>query len=94
MSSRIPEGERVAYIGEAIDGPAVDDRGRVVQAAGQGSHVQWNSGRLQGQITLEANTDLVSIRQEIREGADALEGPLITFAVRDTYEREWVRQVY
>lgn len=87
MSNRIPEGEQVAYIGEPANGLDVDDRGRVVQAAGTGSHVQWTSGPSKGQITLESNLDLVSIRS--RGGDDeSLEGPLVTFAVRDTYDRE------
>jgi hypothetical protein len=90
MSSRIPEGERVAYIGEPTDTLSVDDRGRVVQAAGKGSHVQWATGAAKGSITLESNADLVSMRREVREGDDDLDGPLVTFAVRDTYERQGV----
>jgi len=86
MSSRIPEGEQVAYIGEPNGSLDVDDRGRVVQAAGTGSHVHWTSGPSKGQITLETNLDLVSMRT--RGDDDALDGPLVTIAVRDVYERE------
>jgi len=86
MTTRIPEGETVAYIGEPNDALDVDNRGRVIQAAGTGSHVQWSSGPSKGQITLESNLDLVSIRS--RGGDDALDGPLVTIAVRDTYDRE------
>jgi hypothetical protein len=86
MSSRIPEGEQVAYIGEPTGSLDVDNRGRVVQAAGTGSHVQWTTGPSKGQITLETNLDLVSIRS--RGDDDALDGPLVTIAVRDVYERE------
>jgi len=85
MSNRIPEGEQVAYIGEGSD-LNVDDRGRVVQASGDGSHVQWSTGPSKGQITLEANNDLVSMRT--RGGDDTLDGPLVTIAVRDVYDRE------
>jgi hypothetical protein len=86
MSNRIPEGEQVAYIGEPNGSLEVDDRGRVVQASGTGSHVQWTSGPAKGQITLESNHDLVSMRT--RSDDDALDGPLVTIAVRDVYERE------
>ena len=86
MTTRIPEGETVAYIGEPGNGLDVDDRGRVVQASGTGSHVQWSTGPSKGQITLESNLDLVSMRS--RGGDESLEGPLVTFAVRDTYDRE------
>jgi hypothetical protein len=88
MNNRIPEGQRVAYIGEPTEVLSVDDRGRVVQAAGQGSHVQWTTGPAKGQITLESNLDLVGIRQEVQGSDDDIGGPLITFAVRDTYERD------
>jgi hypothetical protein len=88
MSSRIPEGEQVAYVGEpGGSGINIDDRGRVIQAAGDGSHVQWSTGPAKGQITLEANNDLVSIRS--RGGNDdTLDGPLVTIAVRDVFDRE------
>ncbi len=86
MTTRIPEGETVAYIGEPNGVLDVDDRGRVVQASGTGSHVQWTTGPSKGQITLESNLDLVSMRS--CGGDESLEGPLVTFAVRDTYDRE------
>ncbi len=86
MSNRIPEGERVAYIGEPTDILNVDDRGRVVQASGSGSHVQWLTGDAKGQISLESNLDLVSLRAQ--GGDESLDGPLVTIAVRDVYERE------
>jgi hypothetical protein len=85
--NRIPEGERVAYIGEPRGGLDVDDRGRVVSAAGSGSHVQWATGPAKGQITLESNSDLVSVRSRDADD-DNLDGPIVSIAVRDTYERE------
>ena len=87
MSNRIPEGERVAYIGEPNDMLDIDTRGRVVQSAGDGSHVQWSTGPAKGQISLESNLDLVSIRSRTDDN-DALDGPLVTIAVRDVYDRE------
>ena len=48
--------------------------------------MQWSTGTAKGQITLEYNHDLVSIRS--RGGDESLDGPLVTFAVRDIYERE------
>ena len=84
--NRIPEGEKVAFIGEPDEGHDIDDRGVVLQASGDASHVRWLSGPSKGQISLVANFDLVSVRDS---GAnDSLEGPLVTIAVRDVLDKQ------
>jgi len=87
MSTRIPEGEKVAFVGEPNAALDIDDRGIVLQAAGEGSHVRWDSGLSQGQITLVSNLDLVSVRG-LPRGDDALDAPLLTISVRAVLDQQ------
>lgn len=81
------EGEVVAYAGEGDDGLAVDDRGKVLSAAGSGSHVMWSTGQRAGEITLTSNMDLIALRRPaVRDDSFESSG-IVAFAVRDTYDR-------
>lgn len=89
----IPEGSHVSYVGDGVgrdQGLTLDDRGQVVAAAGQASHVVWKTGSLKGKITLTPNLDLVAVRT-VPEGDDSLDGPLVSMAVRQTYEERGAR---
>lgn len=82
----IPEGARVSYVGDGDDDLAVGDKGKVLSAAGSGSHVLWSSGARAGDITLTANMDLISSRTVDYD--DSLDtGCLVSVAVRETYDR-------
>jgi hypothetical protein len=81
------EGEYVAYVGEGDDDLAVDDRGKVLSAAGMGSHVLWSTGKRAGEITLTRNHDLV-VRRAARYDDDLDSGVLVSIAVRDVYDRQ------
>lgn len=84
--SDLAEGAIVAYVGEGGDGLAVEDRGRVLSAAGSGSHVLWLSGAKMDQITLTANFDLVAMRDPgPRDDSFESQG-IVSFAVRDVYD--------
>lgn len=83
------DGQQVTYVGDGGDGLHLGDRGQVLAVVGSGSHVLWRTGVLHGQVTLVENEDIV------REGraqtveaavADALDSPLVTVAVRETYD--------
>lgn len=83
------DGQQVTCLGERGDGLALGDRGRVLAVAGAGSHVLWRTGARQGQVTLVDNEDLVATGQEETveaQVADALDGPLVAVAVRETYD--------
>jgi len=83
--SAIPEGARVSYCGDGGDGLVIDDKGKVLSAAGSGSHVMWSTGKRKGEITLTANVDLVATRTVAYED-DLDSGGLVSVAVRDTYD--------
>ena len=80
----IPEGSWVSSLTQD-DGLAIGDRGRVLSAAGSGSHVLWSTGKRKGDLTLTANVDLVSSRTvDLNDDLDS--GGLVSVAVRDTYD--------
>jgi hypothetical protein len=84
----IREGAKVSYVGYPDEaGLAVGDRGKVISASGESSHVRWESGTRTGSISLVENMDLVVGASAPARTYDAFEGQsLVTVAVRDTYD--------
>lgn len=86
------EGQRVAYIGHPGE-HGIGDEGKVLSPAGSGCHVLWATGLRKGQIDLVPNADITPLAsRRTAEGFtgwdDALDGPLVSVAVRDVYESE------
>lgn len=80
------EGKRVSYVGEPNpQGLGVADVGKVLSVTGSCSHVLWETGRLAGRVTFEENNDLVTSASTTARD-DSLDGPLVTIAVRETYD--------
>lgn len=85
------DGDRVSYVGFVREGLALGDRGKVVSANGDSSHVQWATGARVGCIDLVDDLDLVPTPGSRTAAAsvltDSLEvGPLVTLSVRETLE--------
>jgi hypothetical protein len=84
--SFLAEGSRVSYVGDEDNGLHVGDTGKVLSAAGSGSHVLWSTGSRAGDITLEHNMSLVANGQaEFSYDDNLYAGQLVSIAVRDVY---------
>lgn len=82
----IAEGARVSYVGEGEDDLEVGDQGRVVASDRGASHVVWSTGEREGRIDFISNLDITALSSPIPyEDLDT--GPLVTFAIRATYDR-------
>ncbi len=82
------DGQKVSYVGDGDDGLAVGDEGKVIAAGVTGSHVMWATGSQKDQVTLTPNWDLVAQRRSVASMDNDLTTGLVTFAVRDVYDRE------
>lgn len=83
----IREGAKVSYVGDGVEHLAVGDRGRVVSANPESSHVRWETGARTGSVDLVENIDLVVGAKEPTGAYDDFEGSgLVAVAVRDTYD--------
>lgn len=82
------EGQRVAYCGDGDHGLQVGDRGKVLSAAGNHSHVMWTTGARSGEVTLTDNLGLVTSTHAAQTYDDLDAGSLVTIAVRDVYDNE------
>ncbi len=85
--SFLAERTRVSYVGEEDNGLSVGDTGKVISAAGSGSHVLWATGAREGDITLEHNMNLVANGQAYAYADDISSGTLVSISVRSVYER-------
>src|SRR5690606_9284029 len=82
------EGQRVAYVGDGDHDLLPGDRGKVASAERDASHVLWTTGAQAGNIIFHSNFDLISEGKGSRPTTvDSLDGPLVSVAVRDTFER-------
>lgn len=81
------EGQKVAYVGDGDHGLAPGDRGKVLSSEPGAAHVLWMSGAQQGGTLFHTNYDLVAHEAEAYD-TDFYGAPLVTTAVRDTFDRE------
>lgn len=82
--SFLAEGTKVSYVGDEDEGLSVGDTGKVISAAGSGSHVLWSTGARTGDITLEHNMHLVANGKSF--SYNSFEGQLVSIAVKDVFE--------
>lgn len=82
----IREGKKVSFVGDEDGGLKVGDRGRVLSASGDSSHVLWSTGARSGEVTLVPDLDLVVGSQSQMAYEDTFSGSLVTIAVRDTFD--------
>lgn len=93
MGSRVSnpqEGQRVSYVGEVGDGLNIGDKGKVLSVDDGASHVLWTTGSRQGEVIFHTNLDLVVEPNQTEANMMASEfyTPLVSVAVRDTYDRQ------
>lgn len=88
------DGQRVSYIGPPVEGLAMGDRGEVVSAADQSSHVLFHTGSRQGAVVFIDNFDLAAPQKKaaakVDDGLDdSLEiGTLAVHGAREIFEVE------
>lgn len=87
----INDGSRIEYAGLRTETLDPGDQGSVLAVSGHSAHVQWRTGSLAGQVTLEHTDDLLPLakRQSALEEAldDSLEvSGLGTFTARQIYD--------
>lgn len=88
------DGQRVSYIGPGIEGLAMGDRGEVISAAANASHVLFHTGSRQGAVLLVDHFDLTGATKKvaatINDGLDdSLDvGTLAVTGAREIFEEE------
>lgn len=88
------DGQRVAYVGDEVDGLEVGVEGKVLSAGATGSHVLISTGRRQGDVALFHNMDLVVTTKAAATYDNSLDsGGLVTTAVRCVFDRQGARGV-
>lgn len=86
------DGQRVSYVGQEVDGLAMGDRGEVLSAAQDASHVLWSTGKRAGFVDLVDHLDLATTQKKVavtvEDGLDdSLDvGTLSVSATREVYD--------
>jgi hypothetical protein len=98
--SSLHEGRLAEFIGPSHDGVEMGDRGLLLALSGHGAHVQWRTGALQGQVTLEDQVDLapaakhtvVALRDELDDSLE-VGVPMGRTALSERYVADGARGV-
>lgn len=86
------DGQRVSYIGPEVEGRSLGDRGEVISAARDASHVLWHTGKRTGHVDLVDHYDLSlgqkKVAATIDDGLDdSLDvGTLAVTGAREIYD--------
>jgi hypothetical protein len=77
------DGQKVAYVGDGDGRHDVGDVGRVIGAGNTASWVKWVTGVSAGHMAEVGHHEIVAVTNGV--DPDALDGPLVTFAVREEH---------